>query len=83
MAIDGQNRHYKLVEIKRRHWLTLATRLGLEADAVALLDNLIEQTPLVLGRLQARLPSGFPSRLFDRVANGTERAAQRLAEAVS
>jgi len=83
MAIDGQNRHYKLVEIKRRHWLTLATRLGLEADAVALLDNIIEQTPLVLGRLRARLPSGFPSRLFDRVANVTERAAQRLAEAVS
>lgn len=79
MAVEGRNRHYALHEIHRWHWMAMAQRLGLEADAGALIDALVERTPAVLAAVGRRLPDAFPMAVFDAVATGMANAARRLA----
>ena len=83
MAVDGRNRHYKLVEIHRRHWMAMAGALGLEEDPSALLDQLVAEAPAALDRLAERLPPDYPERLFASVARGVRGAAKRLASAAA
>lgn len=78
MAIEARNRHYKRVEIHRRHWLSMASSLGLDDNVPELLDQLSAQTPAALDRLAARLPVDFPQRVFEIVARHTRRAALEL-----
>lgn len=79
MAVEGANRHYRLREIHRWHWVAMAERLGLETDIGALIDALIAQTPVALERVGDRLPQGFPDDLYVAVRDGMLGAARRLA----
>lgn len=79
MAVEGRNRHYALHEIHRWHWVAMAQRLGLEADAGALIDELTAHMPAVLDAVGRRLPDAFPGVVFDAVAAGMTSAARRLA----
>jgi serine/threonine-protein kinase HipA len=78
MAVESKNRHYKISEIQRRHWITLAESLGLEADVRELLPRLIERTRAAVQSVSQRIPPGFPQRLCDSVFEGTRAACARL-----
>lgn len=79
MAVESKNNHYSIYEIHRWHWVTMAERLGLEADVGALIEEMIQNTSSAIERVGDRLPEGFPQAIFDSVATGMRAAAQRLA----
>lgn len=78
MAVESANRHYRILDIHRWHWVAMGKRLGLP-DVDAIIENLAGRVPGALDRVAARLPRNFPARLFEPVANGVRGAARRLA----
>lgn len=78
MAVEGNNRHYRLHDIHRWHWIMMADSQGLAGRAPTLIAELIERTPLALEALAARLPGDFPAGLFESVAAGVSGAVKRL-----
>jgi serine/threonine-protein kinase HipA len=77
MALPGQRPHYLLNSIQRRHFETLAKRMGV-ADSGAIIDEMIATTPAVIDKAAKGLPRGFPQQMLDRVLDGMRRSAQRL-----
>ena len=80
MAASGKNRHYKWAEIQARHWISTAAKVGLESTAEKDILCLSEQTPSVVERVSALLPTGFPESVSGPIFDGILRAAERLAE---
>lgn len=82
MAVRSTNAHWKMKEIRRRHWLALGKRSGVLDDdghgMEKILDELIARTPDVVARIEASLPKGFPAEVADPVLRGLERAAKQL-----
>jgi serine/threonine-protein kinase HipA len=81
MALQSKNTHYKLRELRARHWLRLAQRCGGED----VWEQMLEMAPSVnaaLERVRARLPIAFPPRVWEAVEAGMKRyATQFLREA--
>ncbi len=80
MAVEGRNRHYRLREIHRWHWVEMATAMGLGNHITALLDELVETAPTVMEAVSQRLAADFPPYLFDTVTQGIQQAAAQLAK---
>jgi serine/threonine-protein kinase HipA len=78
MALPGTRPHYHLKSVQRRHFETLAKRLGLPEGA-SLIDEIIARTPAALDEVQRGLPRNFPQGLLERVCNGLEKTAKGLA----
>ncbi|MBK5915719.1 type II toxin-antitoxin system HipA family toxin [Rhodocyclus purpureus] len=78
MAVRGKNRHYRLRDIQRRHFIEMAQRCGLGADMNSLIDTLISRVPSVLEAVSRVLPADFPEDVFAAVANGLNASARRL-----
>lgn len=83
MAIRSTNAHWKMKEIRRRHWLDLGKRYGVLDEAgremEAILDELIARTPQVIAEVAAGLPADFPQHVGGPVLHGLEQAARQLA----
>lgn len=69
MAVEGNNRHYRLHDIHRWHWVEMGRCLGLPETA-ELIGVLAERAPAVLDAVAARLPDDFPRYLYDTVRKG-------------
>ena len=67
MAMPGSKPHYLFKSIQRRHFETLAKKMGV---AAAVLDETLAMIPTVVEQVQRELPQGFPQRLLDRVLAG-------------
>jgi serine/threonine-protein kinase HipA len=78
MALPGERPRYHLQSIQRRHFEALAKKLGLGAEANALIDEMIATTPAAIGTVGDSLPKGFPQALLDRVFNGLRKSARAL-----
>jgi len=78
MAMHGESKHYRVEEISRRHFNMTARRCGLGADMEPLIADVITRTPSVIAAVGARLPTGFPSKLFSSVTTGLQKAAQKI-----
>jgi serine/threonine-protein kinase HipA len=74
MSLPGERPRYLLQSIQRRHFEALAKRLGLEAEAESLINDMVARTPAVIDEVQRRLPKGFPQELLDRVLGGLRKA---------
>lgn len=79
MAVRGQNPHWKLGEIKPRHWDAVAKLAGL-GDANTIIGDLIAKTPTVLASLAKETHAKFPAYVRDRIFEGVERSAESLAD---
>ena len=77
MSVRGKNPHWKLTEIKARHWLETGKRCGL-ANMDALLAEVDDLTPGVLGRVSTALPKKFPAQIADSILAGVRASAKRL-----
>ncbi|MGH8760223.1 MAG: type II toxin-antitoxin system HipA family toxin, partial [Burkholderiales bacterium] len=80
MALRGKSAHYRLGEIHARHWQALAQSSGLPQawDQLIATATCVDAT---LQRVQARLPAGFPSAVWKKIAAGIRtHAAQFLRE---
>jgi serine/threonine-protein kinase HipA len=69
MAVQGSNRHYRLDDIHRWHWVEMGRRLGLP-EAAELTTALAEHAPAALDRVAAKLPDDFPQYLYEAVCKG-------------
>lgn len=80
MAV-GDNRHYKIREIRRRHWLQTAKKAQFpEFEMNRVINELIEKTPQVIENVSKILPPGFPSEVADSIFNRIRSSALLLKE---
>ena len=77
MAIRSKNVHWKLCEIKRRHWDGMAALAGL-GEATSLLQEVVTQTPRAIENVNRQLPVKFPPAIADTIFEGMRRAVVDL-----
>ena len=76
MALRGKSPHYRLGEIRARHWADLAASAG-APEAVSALDDMAGQAGEVLRRVEGLLPACFPASVWSKVGRGVIRHAQQ------
>jgi serine/threonine-protein kinase HipA len=83
MAVRSKNPHWFMREIARRHWLAVGERHGVVTPdgrgARFVVDDLVARTPEVVRAVRARLPQGFPQPLAERILEGLQASADKLA----
>ncbi len=81
LAVRSKNAHWKLAEIKARHWDAVARQAGL-GDAAALLAEVAGQVASVIATVSRQLPRGFPARVAERIFSGLQESAKQLADSL-
>jgi serine/threonine-protein kinase HipA len=79
MAVRSKNPHWKLTEIRARHWLTVAKAAGL-GDGTSIIHDIAVRIPEAVATVNAQIPSNFPSALVDKFFVGLHRQASLLAD---
>jgi serine/threonine-protein kinase HipA len=79
MAVRVKNAHWKLGEIKPRHWDALSRSAGL-GGVGDLLEEIVRQTADVIQTVSRKVPSDFPAEILGRVVEGLRKAATMLSE---
>jgi serine/threonine-protein kinase HipA len=79
MAVAGTSKHYSLKDIQRRHFNAMAPKCFYGDDAEPLIQRLIEATPGVIEKVALSLPRGFPAKVSDRIFEGLQCSADKLA----
>ena len=77
MALRGTSTHYKLREIRVRHWQALAQRCGAPGAWEAML-RMAQDVQGAMERVQTQLPNEFPAQVWDRVLAGISRHANQF-----
>jgi serine/threonine-protein kinase HipA len=75
MSLRDTHKHYRLVDIDRRHFNATARLCGLGPDMNAIIDDIVEKTPRVIDDVGGRLPKGFPARVFETITKGLRKGA--------
>jgi serine/threonine-protein kinase HipA len=79
MAVTGKNRHYLLKDIQRRHFNAMAPKCGYVPNAEPLIERILGRVQGAIEEVNARLVSGFPQRVVDKIFGGLQESAARLA----
>jgi serine/threonine-protein kinase HipA len=77
MAVRSRNAHYRLHDIHRWHWVSMAEALGLKG-VEDMIDEIVERVPKAIETVADRLPPNFPSAVFDSIGHGMRHAAERM-----
>lgn len=77
MAVQSKNVHWKLREIKPRHWSSVTQLAGM-GDAGQLTAELIAKTDAVIAAVGKEIPPGFPVRVSDSIFSGLRESARIL-----
>lgn len=78
MAVRGKNAHWKLKDVRPRHWSEVAKSAGL-GNADSLIHDVLAAVPRALAETGKQLPRGFPAHIADRIFAGIEQQAKVLA----
>jgi serine/threonine-protein kinase HipA len=78
MSLRGKKKHYRLTEIRRRHFNATAQQCGLGKNMNSIIDEVVAKTPSVIENVGAKLPADYPARVFDLVTGGLKRAAEEI-----
>lgn len=78
MALWGKHRHYKMVDIRRHHYTTVARDLGYAGDMQDVVDDVLAELPRAVQRLQSALPAGISTPVAERILQGVLSAARSL-----
>lgn len=78
MAVRATNAHWKLKDIRPRHWSAVAKQAGL-GDADALIHEILALVPTAVATVDALLPKKFPAHVSDKIFAGIEQQAKVLA----
>lgn len=81
MAVRGRNAHYRLNEIQPRHWCALAENTGLPEMWTAMQEH-VEAIGPAIDKLEAKLPNGFPDRVFKTIRDGVRRQVRSFQAAL-
>ncbi|MEQ1664919.1 MAG: HipA domain-containing protein, partial [Bdellovibrionales bacterium] len=78
MAV-GKNRHYKIREIAKRHWLQTARMAKFPAQEIEnIIENLKAQTDDVISNVTQLLPKGFPKEVSKPIFDGVSKLSKIL-----
>lgn len=80
MAVRGTTRHWRLKDIRRRHWNATARRAGLGTDFEPVIAALTEAAPRIAESVGRELPRGFPASVSDPILEGLLSSARSLSE---
>lgn len=78
MALRSKNAHYLLSTIQRRHFNKVAARCGLGKNAEFLIEEIVDQTPMVIEQVRKLIPEGFPTDVSEAILTGLQDAAEKL-----
>jgi serine/threonine-protein kinase HipA len=76
MAVEGKSRHYRWADIRAHHWIETAKKCGV-ADMKRTVDEIVEQTPMVVDRVRSVLPDEFPAQIADAILGGVIETSER------
>jgi serine/threonine-protein kinase HipA len=79
MAVRAGNAHYKMAEIRRRHWSVMAKANLVGGDFDATIRHFIDRTPAVIDHVAAQLPADFPMDVAGPIFDGLRAQAKALA----
>jgi len=79
MAVRRKNAHWKLKDIKPRHW-DAVTRLAGLGDSASLLHEVAAAAPAALASVNRKISRNFPAMVRDRVFAGIETSVAQLRE---
>ena len=74
MALHSKSVHYRLKEVRVRHWQKLARESGVDGTWGKML-LLVEGIDHALETVQANLPAGFPEHIWSAISHGARRHA--------
>ncbi len=80
MAVRSKNAHWKLCEIKARHWETVSRSAGL-GSATPILQEIAMQIPHAIESVNREIPAGFPALVRDKIFEGLQQTAEGLGDA--
>jgi serine/threonine-protein kinase HipA len=78
MALHANNTHYKISEIRRKHWNEVAKDNAIGADFEEAIQALIDETPKVISQVEGLLGADFPAEVSDRIFSGIREQVERL-----
>jgi serine/threonine-protein kinase HipA len=78
MAVRSKNAHWKLSEIRPRHWDSVTRDAGL-GPATSLIEEIVSQTPKVIESANRQIPARFPAIVRDKIFEGLQASAKVLA----
>jgi len=79
MAVRSKNVHWKLIEIKARHWDAITRAIGL-GSAAPLLQEIASETPRAIENVSDQIPDKFPLEIAEKIFEGIKETAVKLAE---
>ncbi len=82
MSVKGKNRHYKLVDIRREHFVAMGKRAGLGEAMESIIQDIITKTPDVIQTVNHGLPSKFPRDVLNAICENLISAAKQLASQI-
>lgn len=59
MALLGNNRHYEMHGIQRRHFDSTAQKVAYASSAEPIVEELLARTPAAIAEVQAEMPQDF------------------------
>ena len=74
MSVRGKSPHSQLDDVEPRHWLDEARRAGMPQLA-GTMREMASAVPSAVSHVEARLPAGFPERVWAPVVSGLRQAA--------
>lgn len=74
----GDSRHYRLYEIKGRHWLQTAKRCGFSTKELEQILDEVCQAAKVVVQKGIKTPKGFPAWILQAILEEMDRAVSRL-----
>jgi serine/threonine-protein kinase HipA len=79
IAIRGRSAQYRMMEITARHWEMLADTSGLR-QVWQKMQEMAESAMPSFERLEGRLPSKFPERVYRIIRKGIQAQIRRFAQ---
>lgn len=78
LSLRGTSKHYRIADIRRRHFNITAHQCGLGRDMNSIIDEVVARTSSVIDRVGAEIPRGFSGRVFETITRGLSRSANEI-----
>lgn len=80
MAVSGKNRHYRWMDIRKKHWLENAGKCRYaKQDMARIMEKCCDLANGCIETVQTAVPPGFPEEIAESVFSGICRAKDLLA----
>lgn len=77
MALHSKSAHYRLNEVRVRHWERLARECGVEG-VWEKMQSMVENISSALDTVEGRLPAGFPEHIWSAISQGARAHASQF-----